>query len=285
VAAALACLAISVAVAGPATTVEYVRAVVPAHAISEIANEKQLSLTYALHRLGASDAWALRVGDLWYLGMLALGVAAGGLALRRGFGTEFVAVLPPLFAVVGGPFVHVVQMPAALPAALLLFSARATGATRGILGLAVAALAVPWIQFANLGTSFAGLAALVCAILVFSLVQRRPAAAGSAAIAAIVFLAAAMAAVRTDIGDAGAALAARYDPRALAEVSWTAYIAAIGSANAFAFDLTKVPTIAGLIALAYCALAELRPAKTHERPSTIASTGNGGDASRRIALR
>lgn len=283
-AAALACLAISVAVAGPATTLEYVRAVVPAHAMSEIANEKQLSLTYALHRLGASDGLAVRAGDLWYLGMLVLGIGAAGLALRRGLGAEFVAALPPLFALVGGPFVHVVQMPAALPAALLLY-ARATGATRAILGVGVAALAVPWIQFANLGTSFDGLAALVCAILTFSMIDRRPLAAAGAAIAAIVFLAAATAAVQTRIGDAGAALAARYDPRALAEASWTTYIAAIGSANAFAFDLAKVPTIVALLALACCALAELRPAKTHERLPTIASTGNGGDASRRIALR
>jgi hypothetical protein len=195
-----------------------------------------------------------------------------------------VAVLPPLFAVVGGPFVHIAQMPAALPAALMLY-VRATGTTRRTLGIALTALAVPWIQFANLGTSFFALAALVCGILIVQLVDRRPAVAGAVAAAAILLLSAAVALVRPQVGDAGPALAAQYDPRALAETSWRIYVGAIGSANAAAFDLTKLPTIAGLLAVACCALAALRTAKSRGALRTIASNGNGGDASRRIALR
>jgi len=282
--AALFCAALSVVVAGLPTTLEYVRGVVPAHALSEVANEKQLSLTYLLHRLGVPDAGALLAGDLWYLAMLAAGIGAAGVALRRGAGGAFVAVLPPLFAVVGGPFVHIAQMPAALPAALLLY-VRAGGTVRRTLGLAIAALAVPWIQFANLGASFYALAALVCAIVLVQLVDRRPAVAGLAAVGAILLLSAATALVRPDIGDALPALAAQYDPRALAETSWRIYVDAIGSANAAAFDLAKLPTVAGVVAVACCALAVLRPAKTRSGFQTIASTGNGGDASRRIALR
>ncbi len=282
--AAIGCAALSVAVTGLSTTLEYVRAVVPAHALSEVASEKQFSLTYALHRLGVSDASALRAGDLWYLAMLALGVGAAGAAARRGGSLAYVAALPPLFVLVGGPFVHIAQMPAALPAALLLY-ARSAGAARRALGVATLALAVPWIQFANLGTSFVALSALVCAILAFTLVDRRPVAAGAAAAAAILFLSAATAAVRAQIGDAGPALAANYDPRALAETSWRIYIAAIGSANAPAFDLAKIPTIAGLLAVAFYALRELRLVKTGASLPTIASNGNGGDASRRIAMR
>lgn len=282
--AAFFCAALSVAVAGLPTTLEYVHAVVPAHALSEVANEKQLSLTYALHRFGVADANALLAGDLWYLAMLAAGLAGAGVALRRGAGPAFVAALPPLFAVVGGPFVHIAQMPAALPAALILY-ARAGGPRRRTLGIAVTALAVPWIQFANLGTSFDTLAALVCAILVVQLVDRRLAVAGGAAVAAILLLSAATALVVPHIGDARQALATQYDPRALAETSWRIYVVAIGSANAAAFDSTKLPTVAGVLAVACCALGALRSAKTRDAFGSIASNGNGGDASRRIALR
>jgi hypothetical protein len=282
--AALFFAALSFALAGPGPTLEYFSDVVPAHALSEIANEKQLSLTYALHRLGVADTGALDAGELWYGAMLLLGVGAAGRALRHGAGASFVAVLPPLFVVVGGPFVHIAQTAAALPAALLLY-ARANGAQRRTLGVALAALAVPWLQFPNLGTSFAALAALVCGILIAKLVDPRPLAAGVAGVLAILFLAGATALLRTHIGDAGPALAAHYDPRALAETSWRIYVNAIGSANAPAFDLAKVPSVAGLLAVACCALASLRPAKTEGAFQTIASTGNGGDASRRIALR
>jgi len=282
--AALFCAALSVAVTGLPTSLEYVRAVVPSHALSEVANEKQLSLTYLLHRLGVPDASALLAGDLWYLAMLAAGTAAAGAALRRGAGAAFVAVLPPLFAVIGGPFVHIAQMPAALPAALLLY-VRAAGLARRTLGIALAALAIPWIQFANLGTSFFALTALVCALVIVQLVDRRPAVAGVAAVAAILLLSAATELVRPYSGDALPALAAQYDPHALAETSWRIYVDAIGSANAAAFDLTKLPTIAGVLAVAGCALAALRPAKIPGAVGSIASTGNGGDASRRIAMR
>jgi hypothetical protein len=166
-----------------------------------------------------------------------------------------------------------------------LLYARATGARRRTLGIALAALAVPWLQFPNLGTSFALLAAVVCGILIAKLVDPRPAFTGAAAALAILFVAAATALVRPQIGDAGPALAAQYDPRALAETSWRVYVNAIGSANATAFDLAKAPTIAGLLAVACCALLALRPVKTRGAFQTIASTGNGGDAPRRIALR
>lgn len=282
--AALVCAALCVAVAGLPTTVEYFRDVVPAHALSEVANEKQLSLTYALHRLGVADVPALRAGEFWYLAMLLLGTGAAGAALRRGAGRAYVALLPPVFALTGGPFVHIVQLSAVLPAGLMLYT-ESGGAARRTLGVALVLLAVPWIQFVNLGTSFQPLAALVCAILAWNLLGRRPLVASAAALAAILFLAAVSAVIRTQIGDAGPALLAQYDPRALAERSWSVYVRALGSVNAPTFDVTKIPTLAGLLALACCVPARLRSAKTNAPPATIAPTGNGGDGSRRIALR
>jgi hypothetical protein len=117
------------------------------------------------------------------------------------------------------------------------------------------------------------------------LVERRPVVAGSAAVGAIVFLVAVSATIKTHIGDAGPALAAAYVPTALAERSWTAYVRAIGTVNAPTFDVTKLPTMAGLIALACCALAQLRLVKSSAPEARIAPSGNGADASRRIAIR
>ncbi len=283
-AAALAAIALSLAVAGSQVTLEYFRDVVPAHALSEIANEKQLSLTYALHRLGVPALPALRAGELWYAAMSLLGIACAGVAVRRGGSAALVALLPPAFAVVGGPFVHVVQIAAALPAALLL-RARISGAGGRALGVAIALLAVPWIQFANLGSLFPALAAAICAILTWTLVTRRPLVAGAAAVAAIVFLGATTAAIQTNIGDASPTLLAQFDPRALAERSWALYVATIGAVNAPTFDVTKLPTIAGLLTVVLCALAAARSAKSRGTVPTIASSGNGAEASRRIAMR
>ena len=63
-------------------------------------------------------------------------------ALRR---REMFVFLPALCAVVGGPFIHTVEMPAAIPA-LLLLAADAAGKLRAIAGGALCFLIVPWIK-------------------------------------------------------------------------------------------------------------------------------------------
>src|SRR5271163_2268929 len=165
-ASAIVCGSLSLVVAGAASTLEYFRDVVPAHGLSEVANEKQLSFTYALHRLGVTQALALRAGEMWYLCALVLGVWAARAVSSRHRGRDgLVVAIPSALAVIGGPFVHIAQIPAAMPAALLLY-AQSGRAERRALAVSIALLAVPWIQAYVLGTIFIPLAVLVAAVLI-----------------------------------------------------------------------------------------------------------------------
>jgi hypothetical protein len=268
----------SIAATNLATTIEYVRAVLPAHAVSEIANEKQLSLTYALHRLGVNDALALHTGECWYAAMIVIGAIVSGRIARRTNAAAIVAI-PPALAVLGGPFVHIVQIAAALPAAFLLY-AYGPPHLRRATGIAIAALAIPWIQFANVGTIFIPVSAFVVAVLVLTLVDERPLFALAAGAATIALFTWAIALVKPII-DPGPILVAHYDPRALAEVSWTLFVRTIGTGNASAFDLVKLPTIAALCLIAYATLVETKAAST--APAHVALGGKEAAASRRTS--
>jgi hypothetical protein len=273
--------ATSVAAAGLLTSLEYVRDVLPAHALSEIANEKQFSLTYALHRLRFSDVVALRAGEIWYAAAFVAGIWAAGRLGRRTGNAGALVVIPPALVVLGGPFVHIVQIAAALPAALVLYAASG-GRTRRVLGCAIVMLAIPWIQFSNLGTIFIALAAVTAALLVWAFVDERPLWVTIGACAAVGFLCGAIALVGP-IADATPLLVAQYDPRALAETSWLLFVRTIGTANATAFDFAKLPTVAGLVILAFATIvAALQPAKT--AVLSVAPGGKGAGVSRRIAV-
>jgi hypothetical protein len=277
---AVVCVAASLVASGAQTSLEYIRAVVPAHALSEVANEKQFSLTYALHRVGLSDADALRAGELSYCVMVVLGLAAAGALAKRTNGAAIV-LIPPAFAVIGGPFVHIIQIAAAIPAALFVF-ANGSPRARRVAGIAIVALAIPWIQFANLGTAFVVFAAAAAALLANAFVDERPAVALVAAGATVAILEGVMAVTVPNVPDAVPVLVANYDPHALAETSWTLYVRTIGTVNAFAFDLAKVPTVAALLALGYATLVESFGSEVN--PS-VAIGGKGAAISRRTTTR
>lgn len=135
---------------GLATCVEYVARVVPAHAHSEVTYlGAQYSFTSLLNAFGVPEDFAVRAGGYAYAAMTILSVA---LALRivKSTGDRAVCVLLPIaLAPLGGVFVHIHQMAAAVPFALSLFSKRRASL---VLFFAVFALAVPWESFAE--TSF-----------------------------------------------------------------------------------------------------------------------------------
>jgi len=276
--------ALSFAIAGGTTTLEYVRAVLPAHALSEVANAKQMSLTYGLHRLGIPDAVAVRTGEIWYVAMVALGIAGARLAQKSGRSVASFVTLPVGLALVGGPFVHVVQIAAALPAALLLF-AESSSIVRRWLGIGIALVAVPWIQFSDLGTIFVPLSALVVGILVASLLEGSPALVAVGGLAAIAFGEMSIALLQS-VPNVTGLLLSRYDPHALAEQSWTLYVRTVGPINAHAFDVAKAPTVVGLLVLTCAAAYSLLHATKNEPFSPLASAKRkGAETSRRIAFR
>jgi hypothetical protein len=250
--AALLVVGFSLWLTGPAAALEYARSVVPAHAISELANEKQFSLSYLAHRLGAGDELALRLGTLSYLAAVALGCTIAGPLAQRLRAPGLVPALPSALALVGGPFLHIAQMPAALPCALLL-SARVPQLRRSLAAVLVL-LAIPWVQFTTLGSAFGVFAGVVAAILSRTLGGASALRSGGIGLLALAYVALLLALVQTPVPSPDALLAASYDPHALAESSWGLYVRTVGQANLLAFDLARVPTLAGLLGLGWLAL-------------------------------
>jgi hypothetical protein len=232
----------SIALLGFEANLEYLRAVLPAHAASELTNEEQYSLAYILHGLRLPDVIALSVANLSYLFVAAAGILVAQRIVARGAPRSLLVLVPAAFAVIGGPFVHVHQMAFVIPAALVLAGSVARG-TRA-LGLALLLLAIPWGTFLQL-LSLLPLVALGVALLAHDVLRARPvfaALAGVLAAALVVGLAHGL------IGrpDPSAALRAVADGRLLAEASWTAYIRTSFHSNVMLFALAKLPTFAGL---------------------------------------
>jgi hypothetical protein len=135
--------ALSLVALGPAINVEYFTSVLPAHALSELTKDTQYSLSAVLAAFGMAPALALRAGILWYVAMVAAGVYAGGTMARRTGNAAWIACAPAAFAVFGGTFIHITQIAAAVPAALLL-ATTAPSRYRTLGGVALLALIVPW---------------------------------------------------------------------------------------------------------------------------------------------
>ena len=137
---AAALLAASFAAGGASLNLEYVAQVLPAHAVSEIGNAEQYGISAVLHAFGLAERPATLVADAQYLLFI-----IGGLwlvrALRREM-PESIVLVPMALAVTGGPFVHVTQIAAAIPLALV--AAARTGARFAWAGLVLVAMAIPW---------------------------------------------------------------------------------------------------------------------------------------------
>ncbi|MFZ1126308.1 MAG: glycosyltransferase 87 family protein [Candidatus Baltobacteraceae bacterium] len=144
--------AVSLAVVGPATCLEYVSRVLPLHARSEIVNYRfQYSLTSLLWAGGVRKETAAALGAASYLFMTVAGVALAGSLSRRFSDERFLVLFPPALGLIGGPFLHSQQMVAALPAAFLLVHYVRDDLRRVVAVAAVCAcLAVPWETIATL---------------------------------------------------------------------------------------------------------------------------------------
>ncbi|HEV3156997.1 MAG TPA: glycosyltransferase 87 family protein, partial [Candidatus Baltobacteraceae bacterium] len=121
---------------------EFFSVVLPAHALSEVAYVQQYSLTHLLHLLGVSDKNAVTVGSLQYGAMLILGLALARSIAQSTGDRAFLALIPPAAAVLGGPFLHIWQIAAAMPAALLAYATFPN--LRSLTRWAIYGLAIPW---------------------------------------------------------------------------------------------------------------------------------------------
>jgi hypothetical protein len=138
---AVALLAASLVALRPSASLEWLTQVLPVHGNSELHNPYQFSLTSFLVLAGVAPALARVLGVLDYAAMVLLGIWAAQRLDARWREAAVIALLPPAFAILGGPFVHEHHLAAALPMALLAYAR-----TRRLeFVTALALLSGPWL--------------------------------------------------------------------------------------------------------------------------------------------
>jgi len=240
---------VSLLAIGPQANLEYALAVLPAHAHSEISSGRQYSLTTLLFRSGAPASVATLFGNLSYALLCVLGIAAGKRLSRSLESPELLVLLPPAFALLGGPFVHLTQVAIAIPAIIVL-SVRLPG-QRAALGIALTLVALPWEDLSenSLGLVL-GLVAIVTLALAVLVWRAKPLAAGLT-LAAMLTLGAVVKAYAAEFTgprvDAAAALAAvPAGDHDLAETSWQTFVSATQGEDSRLYFARHLPTWAGL---------------------------------------
>ncbi len=138
--------ALSFAYGGLALNLEYLTKVLPVAAFSELTVAIQLGLSALLSALGSPDDVALRLGALQYGALVLATVLAAG-PLSRRIGSPAIVLLPAAGAVLGGVYIHVTQLPNALPLAFYLIATVPVPAASAVAILAwagAALITLPW---------------------------------------------------------------------------------------------------------------------------------------------
>jgi hypothetical protein len=169
-AALLACGVVMAAISfsfGAVANLEYFHNVLPAHALSEIASDEQYSISVILQKFGIGPPMAIIAGTAWYCAMVFAGVILARIVSGRLRESAFYVFLPPALAVIGGTFIHITQIAAAIPAALLFLDREKP---RHFAYLSVLLLALPWPMAQS--PVFAALAALLAFATAYSIFDR-----------------------------------------------------------------------------------------------------------------
>ena len=146
---ALIAAAVALCVAGILTVgaygfVEWATRVIPAQASAEVYFWGQYSLTNVLASAGVPSQFALLAGSVSFAGMLLLGVwLSRRLAARTGSNAYFVLV-PAALCVIGGTYVHLPEIAAAIPLALVLTRSTQGAAQRWPILIPSILLMIPW---------------------------------------------------------------------------------------------------------------------------------------------
>ncbi len=245
---AVICLAISFAVLPWPVIVEYFARVLPLHALSEIDNTGQYSLSTIAHRLGLAAPAAVKLGFAEYVLACIAGIWLAIRLAAKEYDLSYLVLASTACAVIGGSFIHLSQIAMATPFALAIAVRKPSYTAWAALLL----LAIPWDSVLN-WYALAPFAALALVFLLWYFVKAQ---------AAVASLAAAGFLVLAYLGSRWAQIASvpagtRFyfpvtRPNDLAEASWLHYN------TAFAFPptwwLTHALTGAGLLAMLGAAL-------------------------------
>ncbi len=243
VVAGVALLTVSLALQPVRLSAEYVRFVLPMHALSEIDFVRQYSLAYALHGMGVKEADSVHAAEFVFATLFAAALA-GVARIRRALTAEIAIVGPSALLLVTGPFVHITQLAIAEPAALLLWSRT----RRPEFAWAALLLAIPWIEFLDI-FMLAPLIVAALTILGFRLVKIRPTY-GIFVGALVVFMCTGLGLVLAD-GPSHALVHTSARAASFAEVSWREEVDLFGSSQPLVALLLKAPTFAGLLLMGW----------------------------------
>jgi hypothetical protein len=242
----------SVLALGFERNVDYFRTVLPAQAASELDANDQYSLTRLLYVLGVAGPLALRIGGISYLAMAALGIVLGKVLARRLDEPELIVFLPAATVLLGGSYIHDLQMVFALPAALVLMRHARRGAA--LLWAATILLAIVWDHQWGIYTPLFFVTPILFPWLIREAPSLRARMLGSAI--AIAMLGAVL--VTTHHSPNGPAQPSRapmpagpLEPQRNASIAWNAWLRANPSESVPTLGdfVTKLPTWFGLIVL------------------------------------
>ena len=231
---------VSVAGVGWATSLSYVRDVVPAHALANV-YEWQFSLTSILTSAGVAAQPAIRAGELMFAAMVVVGVVVALRLRSLTADAAVVVIVPPAFALFGGVHVHFQQLAVAFPAILYVCVRYPRVRTLAASGLAFAM--IPWNV---LGSSvLAGLAPLVAGTFGAATIGRRAGLVFALCAAGIGFSLLVLGVL--GLGPAPVHFVAQnYAPSALAEVSWGDFSRGVLMRPSPMMHWLRVPTMTGL---------------------------------------
>jgi hypothetical protein len=234
----LALAAVSLTALGPDRNWEYVREILPMHALVNVPEFSQYSAANLAFTAGVAPKVALAFGDLWYAAALTAGIMLAG-ALRARLGGAAVALVPVACAVFGGPYAHVQQLGLAIPA-FLLVTTSLHGVRRTVCAVATFAACTPWLFAAPIPYAYAGIGVLAVAFVRRMDVGGAGLATGAAAFALLVLLC--IAVVHSHGSPAPAIAATVGNPPA--DVAWGAFVAANFVPPQLWYLLAKLPTLA-----------------------------------------
>jgi hypothetical protein len=234
---------IALIVLGPNVNQEYFFSVLPAHALSEATRDTQYSLTAVLTSFGVGSTSAIRAGTIWYTAMVVIGTMTAGALARRTNNRAFLVCAPPAFAVLGGTFIHVTQLVAAIPATVLLAN-YASGAKRTIAVVALLLLSVPWTLAWSPALGLAAVFPVAYLAWIYSERNIRFATAAGV-LGGLLVIGVNYAYLPANAPHSVPRASAAIDPK-LAESSWSMY-ARKSSTNGVASWAARAPTWAGLI--------------------------------------
>lgn len=229
------------------TALSYFTDVLPAHARSEIGSSMQYGMTWILQGAGLPERAAIAGGEISYVVMIVLGIAAAAALARRRDDAAYVALIPPAFAVAGGTFIHYTQIMIAIPAVLLLFRQSASQ-IRVLFASAFLLLVFPWLWLLGepeLVVLFAAAGALIAALML----GWSPQFAVRTALG-ITVLSGIIVAAGFYFGPAYAPHTAAHVSSTLAQGSWQQFVQSHWSSTGAAWWIAKAPTWIGLLLLA-----------------------------------